>query len=235
MRRKLSFLISAVLVLSLFSGVANVFANSESIASLEGKELESSLENIISDIEKNVEIDENGIIIENKGQIIKNIDQKDINNLKKLAEIQGIKYEEPVNKKSIVEMFEQGVKTTNKEIEEGELTVLDNGSFIDAKDDDFYVQGGSTYDKSYWWGKKRYKSTYNANRWVRDLYSVGHANAATAAVAGAVFGGVGALPNGLTAVYAYNLADKVSYRNSLNNRGIIANLTYVLVFTTKSQ
>ncbi|PJN91553.1 hypothetical protein [Bacillus sp. mrc49] len=166
---------------------------------------------------------------------LKEIDQKDIDNLTELAKLQGVVYEQPLTKGYFLSMFEAEIKLLNKEVESGELKVLADGSLIEKSDSNFYLQGGSTYDKSYWWGKKRYKSTAKAKVWSRDLKSVAHANAAGAFLAGAVFGGVGSVPNGLTAVYLYNLADKVDYRNGLNNRGIIATVTYDLVFTTASQ
>lgn len=227
--------LSLTLFLTIFAGSNSVFADSNDLKAVDEAELERSLNKIINVIEENVDIDSAGLVLEEKEQVIDNIEQSDIDNLKKLSEIQGIEYTQTITKESVVEMFEIGIQETDKAVEEGDLTVLSNGSLIDAEDDEFYVQGGSTYTKSYWWGKKRYKSTASASVWVRDLYSVGHLNAGAAAIAGAIFGGVGALPNGLSAVYAYNLADKVSYRNSLNNRGIIANLTYALVFTTASQ
>lgn len=238
MKKISKFFLSLILFSSVLLGSTNVSADSNGSQTYNEEELERSLNNIIGAIGENVSIDSKGLVLEEKEEVIENIDQKDIENLLKLAETQGINYTQTVTKESVVEMFEAGIQETDKAVEEGELTVLSNGSLIDAKDDEFYVQGGSTYDKSYWWGKKRYKSTYFANVWVRDLKSLGHANAAGAFVAAAIFGPIApwaALPNGLTSAYLYNLADKVSYRNSLNSRGIIANLTYTLVFTTASQ
>lgn len=226
---------SVTLTIPVLSGEGSAFAYSSGTEIYDETPLEESLDNIMNVIEENIVINNTGLALHNKEQVIRDIEQKDVDNLKKLAKNQGVEYDQPLNKKYIVEMFEEGIQEMDQAVKSDELTVLSNGSMIDSNDDDFYVQGGSTYDVSYWWGKERYKSTKAANVWVRDLYSVGHINAGSAAIAGAIFGGVGAIPNGLSALYAYNLADRVSYRNNLNNRGIIANLTYALVFTTKSQ
>ena len=47
------------------------------------------------------------------------------------------------------------LKPLTQKVQNGNLEVLADGSLIDANDSDFYVQGGSTYDKTYWWGKKK--------------------------------------------------------------------------------
>ncbi|HHO42350.1 MAG TPA: hypothetical protein ENN12_03220 [Epsilonproteobacteria bacterium] len=234
MKKLANQLVAVLFIVTLLTGSIGM-SSVHATGDLSENELENSVHNIINTIEKNVVISEEGVFIKNKGQIIKNLRQEDIENFKILSKNQGIKYDKPINKNTVLEMFGEGIELSDKAIKSGELTVLKNGSFIETEDDDFYLQGGSTYDKSYWWGKERYKSTYNAGRWTRDLRSAGHLNAGMAVIAGAIFGGVGAIPNGLSSIYVYNLADKVDYRNSLNNRGIIAKLTYTLVFTTASQ
>lgn len=230
-------LASAVLSLSLvvgsFSGTASAMGETTTPApAVLG---EKSLDSIINDIGTKVNVTDETVAIENKSDVLEKISQEDVDNLNALAKSQGIQYEEPLTKESLVNMFEAGIDSVNEEVAQGDLEVLEDGSLIDSEDENFYVQGGSTYDKTYWWGKKRYKSTYAANKWVSQLNTAGNLNAGAAVLAGAIFGGVGAIPNGLTSAYSYQLANKVSYRNSLNNRGIIANLTWALVFTTSSQ
>ncbi|WP_375345173.1 hypothetical protein ACEWPB_00600 (plasmid) [Priestia megaterium] len=239
MKRNTITILCAVLSLSLFLqlGVTNfsdVQAAETDNSAVVTKGTES-LDNIIDDVSKNVSITDESISLENESAILESITQEDIDNLNELAKEQGIQYEKPLTKEYVLELLKQGINSVNSELNDGNLEVLKDGSLIESDDDSFYVQGGSTYDKTYWWGKKRYKSTANANKWASQLNSVANANAAGAVIAGAVFGGVGAIPNGLTAAYSYQLAQKVSYRNSLNNRGIIANLTWTLVFTTASQ
>ena len=52
--------------------------------------------------------------------------------------------------------------------------------------------------------KKRYKSTYYANKWVSELKApVANVNAGAAVVAGAIFG-LGAFPNGTYCSYHIN-------------------------------
>ena len=196
---------------------------------------EKSLDKVMNIISKKIEINEKNIAIQGKATILNSIQQKDIDNINALAKAQGIEYDQPLTKENLLNLFNNGIETINAEVQNGNLEVLADGSLIDANDSDFYVQGGSTYDKTYWWGKKRYKSTYYANKWVSELNTVANVNAGAAVVAGAIFGGFGAIPNGLTAAYAYQLANKVSYKNSLSNRGIIANVTWALVFTTYTQ
>ncbi len=226
-------LLSLLLFVNLFSGTAFATGNSgDPEAMVTG---EKSLDNIIDEINTEIEVTDESVTISDKSSLLEKISQEDIDNLNELAKAQGVEYEQPLTKESLLNMFEEGIESVNDEVTNGELEVLEDGSLIEADDDSFYVQGGSTYDKTYWWGKKRYKSTYAANKWVSELNTAGNLNTGGAVLAGAIFGGVGAIPNGLTAVYCYQLANKVSYRNSLNNRGIIANVTWALVFTTSSQ
>lgn len=233
-----SAVLSFSLVVGSFSGTVSAMgetANSEATTQETTISGEKSLNSIIDNIGSEISVTDEAISIENKSDVIESISQEDVDNLNELAKEQGIQYEKPLTKESLVNMFEAGIQNVNEEVSQGELEVLEDGSLIDAEDENFYVQGGSTYDKSYWWGKKRYKSTAAANKWVSQLNTAANLNAGAAVLAGAVFGGVGSIPNGLTAAYSYQLANKVSYRNSLNKRGIIANLTYALVFTTSSQ
>ncbi|MGU8655079.1 hypothetical protein ACV3RG_15330 [Clostridium perfringens] len=46
---------------------------------------------------------------------------------------------------------------------DGKLEMLSDGSITEANDEAFYLQGGSTFDKRYWLGVSRYKSTSVAN------------------------------------------------------------------------
>jgi len=186
-------------------------------------------------ISEQVEATSNGFELKNEDTILDQLNQLNFNEIENLAESQGVEYKQNLNKESVLKIFKDGIQSVNADIASGKLTVLEKGTIVESNEESFYLQGGSTYDVTYWWGKKRYKSTANANKWASDLNTVGNANAAGAVLAGAVFGGVGAVPNGLTAAYSYQLANKVNYYNSLSSRGIVANLTWLLVFTVKSQ
>lgn len=236
MKKKMSLACTALsvsLLVNAFSGTASAMGDSGNPESTGVGE--KSLDSIIYDIGTEIKFTDDSVTMNDKYSVLQKISQEDVDNLNELAKSQGIQYEQALTKESLVSMFEAGIKSVNDEVSNGELELLEDGSLIESDDNNFYVQGGSTYDKTYWWGKKRYKSTAAANRWVSDLNTAGNVNAGAAVLAGAIFGGVGAIPNGLSSVYAYQLANKVSYRNSLNNRGIVANLTWALVFTTASQ
>lgn len=144
-------------------------------------------------------------------------------------------YQGDLTAEKVFEIFRDGIKSINYEISSGDSVVLDKGTIVDANDDGFYIQGGVTYDQTFWWGKKRYKSTVNARKWAVDMRSAGHANAAAGMII-AVFGGAPAgLVNGLTAIYCYNFADRVDYWNNKNNRGVVADITWLLVFNINNQ
>jgi len=56
-----------------------------------------------------------------------------------------------------------------------------------------------------------------------------------AVVAGAVLGGVGAVPSGIASAYCWYLASDVSYYNSLSSRGIVADITWVYAYKMRTQ
>ncbi|WP_146949248.1 hypothetical protein, partial [Halolactibacillus miurensis] len=115
---------------------------------------ESSMNRIQEVLSEFIIFSEDGIeVTRNKGQIISSLNQKDINNLNKLSELQGIKRDKPLTKQSIVDTYLKNIENLNADVRDGKLEVLSNGALIDANDDHFYVQGGVTKDQNFWWGK----------------------------------------------------------------------------------
>ncbi|WP_129690658.1 hypothetical protein [Gottfriedia acidiceleris] len=234
-------LTSAILASTLFtvSGVsayADTTVSDTTTTTLENQVLDKTISEIKDIIAPEVNVSQDGIKIEDKQAILDNLKSVNLDVLEQASREQGVIGEEDqLTEEKLLDAFSTGIDSLNQSIESGDLTVLDEGTMVPTNDDNFYLQGGSTYDVTYWWGKKRYKSTYYANKWASDLNTAANANAGAAVLAGAIFGGVGAIPNGLTAAYSYQLANKVSYYNSLSSRGIVANLTWLLVFTVNKQ
>ncbi len=199
------------------------------------KEYKESLENIISVIEEYLEISSDGITIIDEDNIVRNLNQQDINLLNELAREQG-NYN-IITKASLMEDLDVHFNNINEKIEKGELKVLDNGAMIDSTDKNFYIQGGSTYDETFWWGKRRYMSTSAARQWVYDLRDAAAVSTGLA-LASVVFGKLGIIPgtiNGITALWTNQLANRVEYHNGNTNRGIRADLYWVLVFNIEPQ
>lgn len=196
---------------------------------------EQSLENVLSTVSDNIDVNtsEQSISLENTAQLANSISQTDIDNINALSATQGL----PSNltKDNFVQTIDNKVTELNQQVQDGQLEVDSNGQLTNTSDSSFYVQGGSTKDITYWWGKARYKSTANANKWAAQLNGLAAVNAGVGVVDGAIFGAVGAIPNGLTSAYCWGLSNSISYRNSLNSRGIIANITWVLAYSIRSQ
>lgn len=133
------------------------------------------------------------------------------------------------------QMMIDGINSVNVELQEGNLEILDGGTIIDSDDDTYYLQGGSTYDVTHWWGKTRYMSTAAANTWAYEMNKAAAVNAGAAVIAGAALGGVGGVPNGLASAYAWYFANDITYYNSLSNRGIVADITWVLAYSMDTQ
>ena len=147
----------------------------------------------------------------------------------------GVVFEEQLTPEQIYSQISSNIDDLNLKISNNELVMLQDGSLIDANDDGFYVQGGSTFDRTYWWGRSRYKSTYNATRWVGQLNQAGHNFSAVAALSG-LFGFVPQSAAGVGgAWYMYTIANKVDTVNSLSSRGIKADIRWWLTYRITSQ
>ena len=195
-------------------------------------EIMSQIKTIIGDA---IVVNAKGIEIKNKNNIIKKLKFVDLDALEKHAASQGIVFEGGLTEEKVLNAFTQGIDSLNRSIANGELKVLAKGTIVKADDDGFYLQGGSTYDAGYWWGIKRYKSTTAAKQWVFELNSAGNVGTGAALIY-AVFGyAPGAIITGLTALWCYQLANSVTYRNGLNDRGIVASITWLLVYTVNNQ
>lgn len=194
-------------------------------------EATEEMENLIDDLDTDIEISEDGILCEEEA-IRGAINGMNIEAINDFYVMNGMS---PVTEDDLVRMFEEGIESINEEVQSGEMEVLENGTIVDADDDAYYLQGGSTYDITYWWGKRRYKSTAAANAWVYKINKGVAVNAGMSVIAGAVFGGWGAVPNGLTAAHGSYFASRVAYVNSTTNRGIIADVTWVLTISVRKQ
>ncbi len=151
---------------------------------------EQSLDNMLNTVANNIDINtkDQTIDIEDSTQLADSISQNDVDNINFLSASEGL----PANltKQSIVSTFSSHINTLNNELHSGKYTVQSNGELVNSSDSNFYVQGGVTKDIIYWWGKKRYKSTYATNLWIDKLNSAAALNAGAASVAGIVLSGV---------------------------------------------
>ena len=189
---------------------------------------DSIIEALDSAVELNVDSD---IITYDESDIVDICSKFDLDTINAENAKMGL---DAITAEELSQMIE-GINSVNEDLSEGTFEILNGGTIVDAADDTYYLQGGSTYDETHWWGRRRYKSTDAANKWAHELNQCAAANAATSVVAGAVLGGVGAIPNGLTSAYCWSLADSVSYHNGRTNRGIVADITWVLVYSVDPQ
>lgn len=117
----------------------------------------------------------------------------------------------------------------NEMSNKGSIRVSRNGQIYDTS-----LVRARAYNyqtQQYWWGVRHtFYSDGAARDYAYELKMAAHLNAGAAAIAGAVFGGVGALPNGLTAIYAYSLADTVDYNANKPGKGVVLEIKWVLVY-----
>lgn len=190
------------------------------------KEQEINSSNLVKDLEQTelVEYDDKEIVYDEEA-IYDFLEELDLSIINEETIKNGL---EPMTTDDMYKIFIECIDETNESLEDGELVMLSDGTMVD-NDDAFYLQGGSTYDKTYWWGKKRYKSTKDANKWVRELNKTAAAEGGVGVIAGAVLGVVPGVVGGVGCWYCWALAADVDYYNGLSNRGIVASIPWVLV------
>lgn len=223
----LSLVLANTLLVPTFEG----FALANETTQPSNIEISNAQNELQESIGKGITVSSEGISI-NENKAAREISDQELIELNKIAVSQGLK---EYTKKEVVDLYEKNISDLNEQIISGELEVQDNGAIIESHDNDFYVQGGSTYTTRHWWGVWHRKSTSAANGWISQLNTAANLNTGGAVAAGAVFGGVGAVPNGLTAAYLYQLANRASYWNSRNSRGIWAKINWVPVFSMGNQ
>ncbi|MCC0673135.1 hypothetical protein ACTPDI_18335 [Clostridioides difficile] len=192
---------------------------------------------IINVIESNVSYTKEGIEVSSD---LKN-DLKEINveDIKEQMIEQGIdsKFINNFNSDVIYSLVKENIDDINEGVKNKTLKITPEEDIINNTDNSFYVQGGSTYTQKFSWGVRQNKSTAAANRWVYDLNKSSQGFVATGAVS-ILLGGIGApigFVSGLSAAYMGGLANKVSYVNSRNNRGITADINWWLTYAVKNQ
>ena len=201
------------------------------------EETEINSSNLVNALEQSdiVEYEDEEILYDEE-TVYDFVDKIDLSSINEQAIKNGL---EPMTADDLYNIFIKGIEEVNKSLEDGELTMLSDGAMIDSDDDDFYLQGGSTKDIKHWWGVTRYKSTANANKWVKSLNRTAAAEAGIGVIAAAVLGPYGAIPGvigGIGCWYCWDLASSVDYYNGLSKRGIVAKIPWVLVgYSVKKQ
>ncbi|MFC0469063.1 hypothetical protein ACFFHM_00400 [Halalkalibacter kiskunsagensis] len=223
--------ISMILVVALiFSGFSTTAFTKD--GNKTGEQLNQQLETVITNIEKNVNVKSDGISL-NEINIRKSIKKEDIEAINQLAKEQGL--DVVYTKKSFIDEITKGIKETNKQIQNGELKALSDGTLIENNDENFYLQGGSTYTTGYWWGKRHYRSTAAAAKWSYGgkQLALGHVVAGGAVAFFSM--GTGFVIGAVASSYYFAFTNSIDYYNGLSNRGIIADVTWALVYSMRTQ
>ncbi|MBQ8044008.1 MAG: hypothetical protein IJ272_07690 [Clostridia bacterium] len=120
------------------------------------------------------------------------------------------------------------INNLNANLSNGNMVIMPDDSAMKTSDVTLITRGGKTYDKDFWWGRRRYKSTAAAKEWVHVLNKAA-AGEAGLGVIGSIFGPAPAVVGGLASAYCWMLAEDVSYQNSKTKKGIKADIPWVFV------
>lgn len=143
-------------------------------------------------------------------------------------------YREELNGNSVkqyIELLETRLESLNELSYNNQIMVNDNGQIFDLSVQTYSTRSSNMRSETYWWGRKHIFYTDTAARdYAYDVRMSAHANAGAAVIAGAVFGGVGAIPNGLTAAWAYSIADTVDYNANKPGKGVVLEVRWILTY-----
>lgn len=137
----------------------------------------------------------------------------------------------------------EAIDSINELIEQGELKATENGTLYETSDDELVVQGGNVDKMVYhWWGYTRYANNKNTKKLINRFNTAsngawvvcgGTASASYLFPVSAPYTGLVSGLTGMAAGYWGLLATRMSAKNK--GKGVIVNMTWVLVFTVKSQ
>ncbi|MDO5040226.1 hypothetical protein [Clostridium sp.] len=135
------------------------------------------------------------------------------------------------NIKQYLELLETRLESLNELSYNNQIMINDSGQIIDLSTQTYSTRSSNMRSETYWWGRKHIFYTDAAARdYAYDVRMSAHANAGAAVIAGAVFGGVGAIPNGLTAAWAYSVADTVDYNANKPGKGVVLEARWILTY-----
>lgn len=227
LNKSISILLIGVAISTSFTGMSSAMENN------------SNDERIDEIIESNVKYESDGLSIVSKSELKKDLENIDIEAIKQELKRIGIKQEyiNNFNEDTIINSVEENIEDINKDIELNKIEVRGEKDLVDTQDENFYVQGGSTYSKKYSWGVRHYKSTAAANYWVRQLGK--HINGIQLTSGASLIFAPYGIPAGVlgmvTVWYFTGLKDEVSYYNSRNNRGVIIDINTWLTYNVRNQ
>lgn len=119
----------------------------------------------------------------------------------------------------------------NRLSQDNQIVITEDGRIIDSSIHVCSTRSANVYSETHWWGRKHIFYSDNAARdYAYNVRMSAHANAGAALIAGAVFSGVGSVPNGITAIWAYSIADSVDYNANKSGEGVILEVTWILAY-----
>lgn len=185
-------------------------------------EVTKEVEQLVETIDHEIDVDNQGKFVIDKEKLKSLITDEIVEKMNQFSQENSTGETIVVSKDSLTQDFTQGIQTINAEIENGNLERLENGTLIKSDDDNFYVQGGSTYEKWGWWGMDKYCSTYHGARWVKELKAVASGSNQFANYIPFVKG-----PAKLYNWYIKSLAYNVDYVNRTTSNGTITSLYWI--------
>lgn len=139
----------------------------------------------------------------------------------------------------------EGIEKLNKLIEQGELSVTENGTIYETSDEEIVVQGGNV-DKVvwHWWGLTRYANSKNCDTivWKFNKASANAGKICAASTGLAYFlpstiakslSTIAACGSGFAWAYFAEIANDIGYYDK--GKGVKVDFTWILLYDVESQ
>lgn len=194
------------------------------------EKLTNDLQSVVENMDKEIVINDNGVKY-NKDSLVEDISDEELDSINSLAKAQGL--DVVYTKESFINEMVDGLKKVDQQIEDGELEVLSDGTMIESEDDNFYLQGGSTYTTTHYWGKKFYKSTAATKTWAYKASQLAVGHAVGGAAIGALSLGAGFIVGGIMTGWYSMFANSLNYHNG--KRGTVSDITWAMIYKVRAQ
>lgn len=205
---------------------------------INAEEVDSSYveQQIIETIEANTEYTKQGLSLEDDLKL--ELESLDVEVIKEEMKEIGLdeNFIDSFDSDVIFELVNDNIQKINEDVKMDRIEIV-NDDIVDVKDNNFYVQGGSTYSKKYSWGIKHYKSTAAANKFTYEMgRKINALNWVSAlSFVCAPYGPPAGVAGVTASWYFTGIMNKVNYYNAKNSRGIILDIKTWLTYSVKNQ
>lgn len=174
---------------------------------------------LIQIVDKYVFVEKGNLVLRNEDSLRKELSRK-------RSFIRELNSEEEID--AAISVLKSRFRVLNLKADLHQITIEKSKRIVN---NNLILRSGGRSSSYYWWGVRHiFYSDSAARDYAYNVRMNAHVDAGAAALAGAIFGGIGALPSGLSALYAYSIADTVDYNANRPGNGVILDVNWWLTY-----